>query len=228
MRFTDSRTTLSIVFATSLVVANLVATKLAFFQVPFVGGVAVPAGFAAIGVSFLCTDLLGELHGREAARRTVNATVVALGVAWVLVYAAVWFPAAPFYEQTAAFDAIFGASGTIVTAGILTTLVSQNVDVAIFHRIRERTGSRHRWARNLSSTGVSQLVDTSLFIVLGFVVLPQFMGGTTTPLAVVPTLIAGQYAVKIAVAALDTPVFYVVSGIADAADTPQGTPVTED
>lgn len=215
MKLTTTRTTLSIVFATSLVVANLVATKLAFFQVPLLGGVAVPAGFAAIGVSFLCTDLLGELYGRDTARETVNATVIALGVAWVLVYAAIWFPTAPFYKDAAAFERIFGASGTIVTAGILTTLVSQNVDVAIFHRLRTLTDGDYKFVRNLGSTTVSQLLDTTVFIVLGFVLLPRVMGGTVTPLAVVPTLILGQYVVKLVVALLDTPVFYVLSRSAD-------------
>lgn len=211
----NSKTLLGIVFATSLVVANLVATKLAFFTLPLVGGVAVPAGFAAIGVSFLATDLLGELHGREAARDVVNSTVVALGVAWVLVYAAIWFPPAPFYQQSAAFNSIFGASGTIVTAGILTTLVSQNIDVSIFHRLRALTDGDHKWLRNLGSTTISQLLDTSLFIVLGFVVLPRLMGGTITPLVAVPTLIIGQYAVKLVVATLDTPLFYAISSLSE-------------
>lgn len=215
VNLTTTKTTLSIVFATSLVVANLVATKLAFFQIPWIGGVAVPAGFAAIGVSFLCTDLLGELYGRDAARDAVNATVLALGVAWVLVYAAIAFPAAPFYGGNEAFTSVFGASSTIITAGILTTLVSQNVDVAIFDWIRQRTGVSHKWARNLGSTSVSQLIDTSLFIVLGFVILPPVLGGTTTPLAQIPALIIGQYAVKLIVAGLDTPVFYALSAWTD-------------
>jgi len=211
----DSKTVLSIAFATSLVVANLVGTKIAFFAVPFVGGVAVPAGFAAIGVSFLFTDLLGELHGREVARKTVNATIVALGIAWVLVYTAILFPAAPFYGDAAAFDRIFGASGTIVTAGILTTFISQNIDVSIFHRLRAFTGGSHRWLRNLGSTSVSQLVDTAVFITLAFVVLPHVLGGTVSPLAAVPGLIVGQYVVKLIVATLDTPVFYLVTSVAE-------------
>jgi uncharacterized integral membrane protein (TIGR00697 family) len=215
MSATDSKTVLTVVFSASLVTANIIAAKLAFFQIPLLGGVAVPAGFVAIGVGFLCTDLLGELHGREAARKAVNATVIALLVVWGLIYMAVWMPVAPFYEAHDAYVTTLSASGTIVTASILTTLVSQNVDVEIFHRVDTLTDGRHAWARNLSSTGLSQLVDTTLFIVLGFVVLPQVMGGTTTPLAVVPSLILGQYVVKLVVAVLDTPVFYAVRRIVE-------------
>jgi len=213
MNITDSQTVLGIVFATSLVVANLIAAKIAFFQLPIVGAAPIPAGFFAIAVSFLCTDLLGEIHGKETARRVVNATVVALGVAWILVYMAIAFPAAPFYDATA-FNNVFGASGTIVTAGIITTIVSQNLDVTIFDYLRGYTNGSHRWLRNLGSTSVSQFVDTTLFIVLGFWVLPQVMSGQVTPLAALPALIGGQYVVKLLVAVADTPAFYVLSAVA--------------
>lgn len=210
MQYTDSKTTLTVLFGVSLVTANIIAAKLAFFQLPFVGGVAVPAGFVAIGVSFLFTDLLGELHGRETARKVVNATVIGLVLAWALIYVAIVMPVAPFYDAHSAYVTTLGSSATIVLASILTTLVSQNVDVSIFHYVREYTDGNHAWARNLSSTAVSQLVDTTLFIVLGFALLPRVLEGTVTPWIVLPSLIVGQYAVKLVVAALDTPIFYTV------------------
>lgn len=213
MQVTDSRTLLGIVFAISIVTANLTATKVAAFDVPLVGGVAVPAGFVAIGVAFLCSDLLAELHGREIAHRTVNATVIGLAVAYGLVYVAIEMPAAPFYEHASAYATVLGGSSAIVTASVLTTVVSQNVDVAVFHRLHEVTDGRHRWLRNLGSTMTSQLLDTAVFIVLAFAVLPTVLGGTTTPLAVLPSLIVGQYVVKVIVAALDTPIFYVVTEV---------------
>jgi len=211
-KLVDGEKTLSVVFAVSLVTANIVATKIAF-----VGGYAVPAGFVGIGVAFLCSDLLGELYGREAARKTVNATLVGLIVAWGLVYSAVWMKPAPFYPAADAFQAVLGASGTIVTASVLTMAVSQNLDVEIFHRLKTVTDGEYAWVRNLGSTTVSQFVDTSLFIILGFVILPMLIGGTTTPLVAVPSLIIGQYVVKLVVAGLDTPFFYVVRGVSDRA-----------
>lgn len=207
------QTWLGIVFATSLVVANVTAAKLAFFDVPLVGGVAVPAGFVAIGVAFLCSDLLSELYGPAVAHRVVNGTIIALIVAWGLIYAAIALPVAPFYGAHDAYVTTLGSGATIVLASICTTLVSQHVDVAVFHRIRERTGTGHKWVRNLGSTATSQVVDTTLFIVLAFAVFPTVFGGTTTPLVVLPGMIVGQYVVKLAVAAVDTPIFYVLSGV---------------
>lgn len=209
------KSVLMTVFGVSLAIANVTAAKIAFIDVPLLGGVAVPAGFIAIGVAFLCTDLLGELYGREAARHAVNATIIALAVGWTLVYAAIWLPAAPFYEGSAAFTSVLGASTSIVAASILTMLVSQNIDVSVFHYLREHTSGRHKWLRNVGSTATSQLVDTALFIGLGFVVFPPVFGGTAVPLAVIPTMIVGQYVVKVGVAMADTPLFYVLSGVSE-------------
>lgn len=198
-------------FAVSLAIANVTAAKLAFFDLPVVGGVAVPAGFVAIGVGFLCTDLISELYGKETARSVVNGTVVALVVAYGLIYTAIWMPVAPFYSVHSAYVTTLGASANIVLASIVTVLVSQNIDVSVFHRIAARTEIKA--ARNIGSTVVSQFVDTTLFILLGFVVFPFAMGGSVTPLVAIPSLIIGQYVVKVVVALGDTPLFYLFSGL---------------
>ena len=210
-----AKTTLGIVFAAVLVVANVTAAKLAFFDLPAVGGVAVPAGFVAIGVAFLCSDLICELYGKDYARDVVNSTIGALVVAMLLIQVSIILPTAPFYEHEAAFNLIMGESWIIVAASIITMCVSQNLDVSIFHRIKSVTGDRHKWARNIGSTSISQFVDTALFIGLGFVLFPMFVGGNPQPLEVAASMIVGQYLVKLAVAGLDTPLFYLFSGIAE-------------
>jgi len=200
------------VFAVSLALANVLAAKLAWFVLPVVGGVAVPAGFLAIGVAFLATDLLSELAGPTVARRAVNGTILALVAGWVLIYTAIWMPAAPFYGGGEAFRTTLGSSATIVLASIVTLLISQNVDVSVFHRIRQETD--YRFARNIGSTAVSQFVDTTLFILLGFVVFPAFTSAPGQSLGAAASLIVGQYVVKLLVALGDTPLFYLISELA--------------
>jgi len=203
------KATLVTTFAVSLAIANVIAAKLAFFDIPFVGGVAVPAGFLALGVGFLCTDLLSELYGKEVARSVVNGTVVALVVAYGLIYTAIAMPVAPFYGVHEAYVTTLGASANIVLASICSILVSQNIDVSIFHYIGTLTDVRA--ARNVGSTAVSQFVDTTVFIVLGFVIFPTLLGGSVTAWNVVPSLVIGQYVVKLIVAVADTPLFYIAS-----------------
>lgn len=199
------------VFAVSLALANVLAAKLAWFVLPVIGGVAVPAGFVAIGLGFLATDLLSELAGPNVARRAVNGTILALIAGWMLIYTAIWMPAAPFYEGGAAFRTTLGSSATIILASIVSLLFSQNVDVSVFHRIRRATD--YRFARNIGSTAVSQFVDTTLFILLGFVIFPAFTAAPGQSLGAAGSLIVGQYVVKLVVALGDTPLFYLISGI---------------
>ncbi|MFC6718150.1 queuosine precursor transporter [Natrialbaceae archaeon GCM10025810] len=209
---------LTVLFGTSVVVANVTAAKLAWFDLPLIGGVSVPAGFVAFGFAFLCSDLLVEYEGREYAHDVVNATVASLVVGWALIYAAIALPVAPFYEAHDAYATTLGASANIVLASVVTLLASQHLDVAIFASIRERTGAAHRWARNLLSTSTSQFVDTVLFITLGFALLPLVFGGDVMWGRALVSTIVGQYVVKVVVAILDTPVFYAVTSLVNPED----------
>jgi len=223
---TDAKTTLTVLFAISLAIANVTAAKVAFIDLPLLGGTVVPAGFVAIGASFLWTDLINEHYGREYARSVVNGTVIGLVVAWGLIYVAIALPTAPFYPLGEEFELVLGESTSVVFASILTILVSQNLDVAVFDRLKQWTGGRHKWARNIGSTATSQLLDTALFITLAFAILPRITGGEITAWDVIPELVVAQFALKLLVAIADTPVFYAVSALLSRTDTQTPTPTT--
>ena len=191
------------VVVSSIVLANVLATKIAQF-----GDFVVPAGFLGLAVAFLATDLLSENYGKEAARQAVIAAAFSIVIGYGLIYTAMLMPSAPFYDSTA-YNQVLGASTYIVVASFITIITSQYIDIALFHIIKERVS--YKWARNLGSTATSQFVDTTLFIGLAFFLLPSVFGGDVTPLGVVIGLIIGQYLVKVAVAVLDTPIFYLLS-----------------
>lgn len=203
--------TLAAGFTGSLAAANVVASKIASFSVPMVGEVAAPAGFLGIALAFLFSDLLSELFGEQEAREVVNGSIIALLAVYAVVYSAVLMPAAPFYPHAESFNAIMGAGGTIVLSSIVTLLVSQNIDVSVFHKLKDMSDVRA--VRNVGSTVVSQAVDTALFIGLAFVLLPMVLAGDSMPLAVAASLAASQYAVKVVVALFDTPLFYALSEV---------------
>lgn len=204
---------LAVGFASTLVTANLTASKLAVYDFPLVGEVTGSVAAFMIGLSFLFSDLLCELYGKRTARYVVNASIIGVGLSFGLVAAAVAMPAAPSFDLTAEYGAVFGASYPILLASVLSLIVSQNLDVSIFHAVRDRTGHRHKWARNTISTGTSQLLDTSLFTVLAFVALPPLFGQGVLPWTVVGTIIFAEYVIKLAVAVGDTAVFYALSGV---------------
>lgn len=211
-----TRQTLTALFAGSIVLANVLAAKLTWLTLPFIGGVAIPAGFVAFGVAYLASDLLVEFHGKEVAHRTVNGTIALLVVAYGLIALAVWMPAAPFYQGQSAFAQTLTQSGSITLGSIVALAVAQHLDVRLFDHLAQRTGGDHRWLRNCGSTMTSQLVDTVVFISLAFAVFPALgLGGQVTTGWQLVSIIAGQYVVKLGVALLDTPLFYAVTEVVE-------------
>jgi uncharacterized integral membrane protein (TIGR00697 family) len=209
----DGQTALTALFAGSIVIANVLASKVAAFDIPFYGLAAAPAGFVALGAAFLFTDTLGELYGPEAAHKAVNGTILAVVASLGLIHLSVLMPSAPFYPLGEQYATVLTASTSISLASVATMAVSQNIDVSLFHRAK-RAGLP-KWVRNIGSTVVSQFVDTVLFIGLAFAVLPHVVGGTLTPLSALPSLIVSQYLLKVLVATLDTPLFYVLTSTSE-------------
>jgi len=206
------RLVLVALFVTALITAQVTASKVVAVGVPFWvpergNTLLVPAAAFAYAVTFFASDCYAELYGRRAATRLVNVTFamnfVLLGLVWLAIEA----PIATFTPVgQGAFESVLGASTGIVVGSMAAYLVSQNLDVATFHWLRDRTEGRMLWLRNLGSTATSQAVDTVIFIAIAFVV---FQG---TPLDDAVGLVLGQYLVKVAVAALDTPFVYAVVG----------------
>ena len=214
MQTEDTRAVFTAVFAGSVVLANVLAAKLTWIELPGIGGVAVPAGFVAFGVAYLASDLLVEYHGKEYAATVVNGTVITLVIAYALVFLAIWMPTAPFYDGQEAFVATLGDSASIILASVVALALAQHLDVRLFANLKNRTAGRYRWLRNCGSTAISQGVDTVIFITLGFAIFPALgLGGDPTWGWALASIVTGQYIVKLLVALIDTLPFYAVTEI---------------
>lgn len=205
----NTKITLYSLFVTCIVVANITASKLTEFTFPHLGEVIIPVGFIGFGLAFLCTDLLNELYGKEEAEKIIIPTITAMIVGWALVYIAIMFPPASIYPHAEEFATVMGDSWFVVTAGIITMALSQYIDINIFNFLRNVTSGKAKWVRNLGSTSISQLIDTFIFIMLAFVVFPGIGGGEVYPIAVALSMVVAQYIVKLMVALIDTPLFYI-------------------
>lgn len=193
---------LNTVFVTALLIANVAASKVVSFW-----GLTVPAAIVAYPLTFLMTDIIGEIWGKEEANRTVKIGVLCQLISLALITAAVALPVASFADNQEAFESILGQSGRMVVASLIAYLCSQSWDVWIFHKIRDAYVRKHgttkggKWIWNNVGTMTSQIIDTAIFITIGF-------WGVVPDL---PAMIASQYAVKWVYALLDTPFFYLLT-----------------
>lgn len=200
--------TLYSIFVSCILVANITAAKLTEFTFPLLGDVIIPVGFVGFGLAFLCTDLLNELYGKKAAEQIIIPTILAMIVGWSLVYISIAFPTASVYPFGEEFAQVMGGSWYVVSAGIVTMAISQYIDINIFNFFRNKTNGNYKWIRNLGSTSISQFIDTFIFIMLAFVVFPSIGGGQAQAIVVALNIVLAQYIVKLLVAVLDTPLFY--------------------
>lgn len=195
-------TVLNCLFITSLLVANVVASKVVTFW-----GLVVPAAIVAYPLTFLMTDVIGEIWGKKEANKTVRIGIVCQLVSLLMIGIAILLPVAPFADNQEMFETILGNSFRVVFASLAGYVCAQSWDVWIFHKIRNRHIKKHgsakggRWIRNNVSTMTSQIIDTAIFITIAFI-------GTVPNIF---TMIASQYLIKLIYAALDTPFFYLLT-----------------
>lgn len=184
-------------FVMSLLVSNVTASKIIS-----IGNLIVPAAVVAYAITFLCTDVIGELYGKEEANKTVRLGFILQLFSIGLLYVAIKLPPAPFMmEYNEVFQQVLGQSLRVVIASLIAYTISQFNDVYIFHKLKDIHGSKHKWLRNNLSTITSQLIDTSIFITIAFYgIVPNLWA-----------LILGQFTIKVVLALLDTPFFYLLT-----------------
>ncbi len=211
-------------FVVVLVLTNIIGVKLfvAFpetFPEGFFGSpLTLTSGLVTYPVTFLLTDVVSEIWGKRRADFMVIvgffASLLMLGLVQFTVGlqgSPVWINKALGYttvdEMQTAFESVFTLPGTLVLGSMTAYLVAQLLDVRLYHFWRRVTDGKHMWLRNNGSTWVSQLVDTLIVnsIFLGF--------GLGIPWGVVFEIIVTIYVFKVALAALDTPLIYLVVGV---------------
>ncbi|RLM49364.1 queuosine precursor transporter [Halorubrum sp. Atlit-28R] len=204
-------------FTVALATAQLTAAKVLALPLPValpvVGPeILLPGAALAYALTFLASDCYAELYGRRATQVVVNVAFLANFLVLALVWSTLAAPGVD-PEVSAAFQTALGPAANIVAGSLLAYVVSQNWDVFVFHAIRDRTGERMLWLRNLASTASSQAIDTVIFVGVAFYAAPLLLG--VGPVFDPPTLLAlglGQYILKLGIAVLDTPVVYLIVG----------------
>ncbi|MEX2443901.1 MAG: queuosine precursor transporter [Alkalispirochaeta sp.] len=198
-------TYLSTLFVGSIVAANLMGTKvIPFFTIggfEFTGSV----GIFLFPLSFLVTDIMAEIWGGKAIRSLIGSTITVLFIVLAVTGIATLLPpAARFADSNVAYNAVFRSSLRITAASIVAFGISQLHDVWAFELWKRVTKGRFLWLRNNLSTMVSQLIDTTVFMLIAF----WGMGDQFTLAFVLGSMVPPYWALKVGMALLDTPFVY--------------------
>ncbi len=223
-------------FLGSLTMLNILGIS-RFIDLSFnIFGVHVPFTFAigvlAYPITFLCTDFISELYGKQRANTLVwIGLMLNLWVIFILWLGGIlpptdhlimsptgtgynYLPPLPTLDNFSHSDwayfrvrqLTFGA----VTASMVAYLTAQFVDVQIFHFLKRLTKGRHLWIRNNFSTLTSQMVDSTAVILITHYYAHALPIDKTEPLfAQLMIYIVSTYVFKMVAALGDTIPFYI-------------------
>jgi uncharacterized integral membrane protein (TIGR00697 family) len=187
------------IFITNAIVAELIGGKLIH-----IGSAVMSVGILPWPIVFITTDLINEYFGEKGVKRLSLITATLIAYCFVLLYLAMKIPAVEGSNLVSdnQFTAVFGQSLWIIIGSITAFLVSQLIDVTIFHFVKNRTGNKMIWLRSTGSTVISQLFDS--FIVLG---IAFWMTGKMTTEVFILSAFTG-YFVKLIIEVFLTPFIY--------------------
>lgn len=204
---------LIVIFVSSLLTSNIISSNGMILTGIYIGGIQLlaPAAVLAYAITFLATDVIGQIWGKKEANFAVVLGLIAQIICSVLIYLTPvifkpWFVGSEVY--TALNSLGWFTAGSLIAYGC-----SQTWDVFIFHKIKEWAKNRfgeerynkQRWLWNNGSTMTSQIIDTVIFIGIGFGIGLKMSGSDLIGLMI------GQYCIKFCLALLDTPFFYLLT-----------------
>lgn len=194
----SKREIISISFVVTLLISNILATKL--FSC---GVVILPAAVIIYPFCFMIGDVLTEVWGYSYAKRVIYAGFIANLILVVFTYLGGLLPPASSWQNQNAYIAIFGLVPRIVAASFIAYLIGELLNSWFLEKIKSWTGVKLLFVRTIGSSVLGQLFDTGIFITLAFYGL--------VPSNVLITILVSQYLVKICLEALaGTPLAYLL------------------
>ncbi len=165
-------------------------------------------------LEFIMTDIVNEYYGPKAVRRISFIAVALISYAFIMFYFAMSTTPPDWWihsgEQKGipnmqnAFSGIFGQGMWIIIGSLSAFLVSQIIDVMVFHRIKKATGEKWIWLRATGSTLVSQFVDSFVVLFIAFKLGNDWSWQKVLAICLV------NYTYKFTMAILLTPVIYII------------------
>lgn len=200
-------------FVISIVIANVVGARVITTGAS-IGNIPIQTSGGAItyAVTFLCTDVIGEIWGKQKAMDVVKYGFIGQVFATIAI-ALTGLCTAVDMRMEQAYQTLLGQNWVFVIGSLCAYYASQTWDVYVFHKIRDSYIRKHggvkhgKWIWNNASTMTSQIFDTAIYatVAFGFGLGWLFSSHGVTSLI---GLMIGQYVLKFCLAVFDTPVFY--------------------
>lgn len=180
-----------VLYSVLMILNNIVVLKIGIIK-----NIPINIGIFLMSFLFLITDIVSENYGKEEAKQIVWIGFIMVLISQIIITVTYFLPA---LNQSNQFNNVFGLSIRVIIASFTTFLISQFIDIEIFHKLKTLF-PRVKWIRNNLSTITSRTIDTAIFYHLLLI--------GTMPYSTLLSIIIPIFPINIILSLLDTPIFY--------------------
>ncbi|MCL6510048.1 MAG: queuosine precursor transporter [Anaerolineae bacterium] len=190
-------------FVAILIISNLASSA----KIVTLGPFTFDGGTLLFPLSYLFGDVLTEVYGYAVSRRVIWIGFVAAALFSLTIWIVGLLPGEAEWSSRVgmdAYQAVLGSTPRIVLASLIAYWAGSFSNAFVLARMKVITQGRWLWTRTIGSTIVGQAVDTFLFVLIAF--------AGTMGTGVLWDIAASNYAFKVGVEVLFTPMTYAVVG----------------
>lgn len=152
-----------ILFATTLMISNILATKIIL-----VGPWAAPAGVLIFPIAYIINDVIVEVWGYQKARLIIWSGFAVNLLSVLFFTLGILAPAAPFWQNQVAFSTILGNTPRILIASLLAYLTGSFLNAYVMSRVKLLMKGKNFSVRAILSTLFGETADSFIFIMIAF------------------------------------------------------------
>ncbi len=188
---------IGILFVVVLMISNTTGVKL--IQL---GSFVFSGAIFVFPISYIFGDILTEVYGYKASRKIIWAGFASLILMTFCYWLVGILPAASFWPNQGAYEAILGAVPRIVLASMIAYFAGEFSNSFVLSKMKVWMNGKHLWMRTIGSTIVGEGVDSIIFASVAFY--------GTMPFSALVSLILSIYIFKVLYEILATPLTYFI------------------
>lgn len=162
--YSESFLFISVIFISCLLVSNILASKLMS-----VFGISMTAGVLVFPITYIIGDVLTEVYGHKKAKKVIIYGFICNLLMVILFFIAIKMPYPEFWQNQDAFVTILSNTPRMLLASFIGYLIGGFTNSYVLEYIKNNSKIKYLWFRTILSTIVGETLDTSIFLLIGFI-----------------------------------------------------------
>lgn len=157
-------TLMIMIYTTCLLVSNVTAFKVvSFFHITLT------AATLVFPITYILGDVFSEVYGYKKTKQIILSGFLCNALMVIVFYLAILMPYPDYFKYQNEFELVLGNTPRILVASLTAYLIGGLSNSYVLTFIKEKTSIKPLWVRLTVSTIVGELLDSILFVTIGFI-----------------------------------------------------------